>query len=230
MINEQVQKALKDCSYEVVSGADNLDPVFQLRYACYRAENSIVRNERQRMSDAYDEAENCVHVAVHYRGELLSAVRLHLVSNLNRQAPTLEVFPEVLDKIEGDQTVLDPTRFVVSPKARKARLPMHFLALRVPFLATVFYDVDLALAPVRPEHSSFYRKYLGYETAVAARAYPGLKRPVELLMTRVREARGAVLERTPAFGSVPDIPQADVNFPDLRGIYAVSKAAMSDAA
>lgn len=221
-MQKQVLEALKHSSYSVMTSSDDLDEVYRLRYDCYRAENSIPANESCMMSDAFDETENCVHVAVRMDEKVVAAVRLHLVSRLNTNAPTMEVFPEVLHAVDDGNTLLDPTRFVVHPNARKARLPLHFLALRIPFMATSFYDVDIALAPVRTEHSAFYLKYLGYEVFAEPRQYPGLKKPVGLLTAKVKEHRDEVLERYPFFGPLEDIPTSRIDFPNLRGAYAAS--------
>ncbi|MGJ8598019.1 N-acyl amino acid synthase FeeM domain-containing protein [Sulfitobacter sp.] len=229
-MNKQVIEALKRARYKVLTKSQDLEEVYRLRYSCYRAERSIAENERCIMSDAFDKTPNCVHVAVEIDGEIVAAVRLHLVSKLSLMSPTLEVFPEILDDLKHGETVLDSTRFVIAPEARKQRVPLHFLVLRIPFLATMFYDIDLALAAVRVEHTAFYRRYLGYEVAMEPRSYPGLRKPIQLLTTKVREQRAAVLARTPVFGPVHEIPQSNIAFPDLSGVYVASKDGGSEAA
>lgn len=226
-MNKKVIEALKHSCYKVLTDGQDLEDVYRLRYKCYRAERSIAENERGIMTDAFDETANCVHVAVKMDGEILAAVRLHLVSRLSLTSPTLEVFPEVLDDLKRGQTVLDPTRLVIDPAARKQRVPLHFLALRIPFLAAMFYNIDLALAPVRAEHTAFYRRYLGYDLAMKPRSYPGLKKPVNLLIANVREQRDAVLARTPLFGPLDEFPLSNITFPALSGVYVASKEGRS---
>ena len=222
-MNNQVIEALKTARYKVLTDSHDLEQVYRLRYKCYRAEGSIPANKSELMADPFDETENCVHVAVEMGGRILASVRLHLVSKLSLASPTLEVFPGLMDNLKRGQTLLDPTRFVTDPTARKRRVPLHFLALRIPFLAAMFYDIDLALAPVRSEHTAFYRRYLGYEFAMKPRSYPGLEKPVHLMTCKVREQRDAVLERTPVFGPVAEIPHSDIAFPALSGVYAARK-------
>jgi len=229
-LKQQVIEALKRSRYKVLTESQDLEKVYRLRYDCYRAERSIAQNERCLMTDAYDDSANCIHVVVEVDGEILASVRLHLMSKLSTTSPTLEVFPEILDDLRRGQTVLDSTRFVIDPAARKQRVPLHFLVLRIPFLATIFYDVDLALAPVRAEHAAFYRRYLGYEVVMQPRSYPGLKKPIQLLTAKVREQRDAVLARTPVFGPVSEVPNSNIEFPALEGIYAASKTGRSTAA
>jgi len=229
-MNKQVIDALESCRYKVLSDSKDLEQVYRLRYECYRAERSIPENKRGIMADPFDETANCVHVAVEMDGKILASVRLHLISELSLTSPTLEVFPELLDEVKRGQTILDTTRFVISPEARKQRVPLHFLVLRIPFLAAMFYNIDLALAPVRTEHTAFYRRYLGYDLKLKPRSYPGLRKPIQLLTANVREQRDAVLARTPVFGPVEDIPHSNIAFPDLSGVYAVSKNGRSAAA
>ena len=229
-MNKQVIEALKTSRYRVLSDSQDLEEVYRLRYKCYRAERTIAKNERCVMSDAFDQTENCVHVGVEIDGKIMASVRLHMVSMLTPTSPSLEVFPEVLQEVKKGQTVLDTTRFVIDPFARKQRVPLNFLVLRIPFLATVFYDIDLALAAVRPEHAPFYRRYLGYELAIEPRSYPSLKKPIQLLTANVREQRKAVLARTPVFGPLDDIPHSNIAFPDLTGVYVASGGGRTEAA
>ncbi|MGX0978841.1 N-acyl-L-homoserine lactone synthetase [Roseovarius sp. MBR-51] len=229
-MNEQAIDALKHARYRVLTDSEDLEEVYRLRYKCYRAERSVAENERRIMSDAFDETANCVHVGVEMDGKMLASVRLHLISKLSLTSPTLEVFPEILEDIKRGQTALDSTRLVIDPAARKQRVPLHFLALRIPCLAIIFYDIDLGLAPVRAEHAAFYRRYFGYKPAMEPRSYPGLAKPIHLLTAKVREQRDAVLARTPIFGPVDAIPQSNIEFPDLSGVYVASKNGRSEAA
>lgn len=222
-MNTQVIEALKSVHYKVCTEKYDLDRVYRLRYACYRAEGSIPQDDREIMTDPFDETENCVHVAIEQSGTFVAAVRLHLVSDASQPSPTIEVFPELLERVCSGRTVLDPTRFVIDPTARKNRVPLHFLALRIPFLAAMFYDIDLALAPVRKEHTAFYQRYLGYKQEIPARSYPGLAKPVHLLTSDFRENRDEVLARTPVFGPLQDFPEANIPFPELSGIYKSSR-------
>jgi hypothetical protein len=221
-MKKQVIEALRKSRYKVFREEQDLEDVFRLRYQCYRAEKTIARNERCVMSDAFDYSENCVHVGVEFEGRIEAAIRLHLVSQQCPTSPSLEVFPEVLQEVDQGKTVLDATRFVIDPSARKERVPLNFLVLCIPFLATIFYDIDVALAAVRTEHVPFYRRYLGYETAIEPRDYPGLKKPIQLLTANVAEQRDAVLARTPVFGPLDNVPFSNISFPELPGFRAAS--------
>lgn len=229
-MKEQVVEALKRSRYRVLRDSHDLEEMYRLRYNCYRAEGSIPANASKMMTDPFDETRNCVHVAVEMDGKMLASVRLHLVSKPWHPSPTLEVFPEVIEDVRAGNTVLDPTRFVTDPVARTHRVPLHFLALRIPFMATIFYDIDLALAPVRAEHAAFYRRYLGYAPKMTPRTYPGLKKPIQLLTANIRQERDAVLRRTPFFGPVDEIPQSRIDFPVLPDVYVAANGYRDEAA
>ncbi|APE42373.1 GNAT family N-acetyltransferase [Sulfitobacter alexandrii] len=229
-MDQRVTDALTSVRYRVATESDDLENIYRLRYACYRAEQSISENERGLMTDPFDDTANCVHVAVEMEDKIIAALRLHLVSRLSLASPTLQVFPELQGYVDKGQTILDPTRFVIAPSARKKRVPLHFLALRIPFLAAMFYHIDVALAPVRAEHTAFYQRYLGYEKAFEPRDYPRLNKPIQLLTVNFREQSAAVLKRTPVFGPMEDFPEANISFPPLTGIYAPSKKARTEAA
>jgi hypothetical protein len=229
-MKEHVIEALKQSRYSILKKDDELEELYRLRYACYRTEGAVASRSDERMTDPFDEAENCLHVAVRLNGKMQAAVRLHLASKLCWKSPTLEVFPELLDDLKAGKTMLDPTRFVISSLGRKKRIPLNFLTLRIPFLASIFYEVDLALAPVRAEHMAFYCRYLGYRPALGPRSYPGLTKPIQLLTADFREQRDKVLARTPVFGPLEDFPEASIDFPSLSGVYAPSKSGSSEAA
>ena len=171
------------------------------------------------MTDAYDESPHCIHVAVEMDDMYVAALRLHLISEETLSSPSLEVFPEVMDLFRPGQTILDPTRFVVHPEARRNGLPLHLAALRIPFLAAMHYEVDIALAAVRAEHTAFYLRYLGYESFTAPRPYLGLTKPLGLMTAKFKENRDRVLKRYPFFGPVDDVPHANIRFPSVPGVY-----------
>jgi hypothetical protein len=229
-MNEQVIEALKGARYRVFTPGHVPQDVYRLRYRGYRAEGAIEENERGTMNDPYDDTENCVHVAVEMNGKIRASVRLHLVSRLTPISPTMEVFPEVREYLDRGRTLLDSSRLTVDPTARKHRVKLNFLIVRVPLLATIFYDVDIALVPVRAEHAAFYRRYLGAKPEIGPRSYLGLTKPLQLLTTDVRAERDGIIERTPFLGPMDNIPQSNVPFPELDGVYVASNKGRTDAA
>lgn len=229
-MKEQVLAALKRSEYSVARTAAELEAVHRLRYKCYLAEGAIEANDRGLMEDPFDTLENCVNITIKMDGEMQAAVRLHVVTKSMPLSPTLSVFPEARSYLDAGLTILDPTRFVVDPSARQKRVPLHFLGVRVPLLATMFYDTDLCLIPVRPAHAPFYSRYFHSEMKLPPRPFLGLTTPLQLMITDVRHEREAILERTPAFGPIPDLPMSDVPFPRLRHVAVASGSDSSDAA
>ena len=221
-MNEQVLAALRACRYRVVTDDAGLEDIFRLRHKCYLAEGSISQNDHGLMGDVFDDLENCVNVAIDMDGELLAAVRLHLVTRRTPVSPTLRAFPEMESEVERGTTILDPTRFVVDPSARHRKVPLHFLGVRVPLMGTIFYDTDLCLIPVRPEHAPFYRRYLNSELVIGPRDYLGLKKKLQLMVTDVRRERPAILRRAPVFGPIPEVPTAHIPFPTLSNLRIAS--------
>lgn len=229
-MSEQVIEALKRARYRVFTPGHVPQDIYRLRYRGYRAEGAIEANDRGMMTDAYDDTENCVHVAVEMEGKILASVRLHLVSSLSPVAPTMAVFPEVGEYLKRGQTMLDSSRLTVDPTARQHRVKLNYLIVRVPLLATIFYDIDLALIPVRAEHAAFYRRYFGARPVIGSRSYLGLTKPLQLMITDVRAERDGIIKRTPFLGPLDDIPQSNIAFPDLEGVYVASKKGRIDAA
>lgn len=219
---DDVLKTVSYCKYKVFCKDDDLDQIYRLRYECYLAEDTITKNARRIMSDPRDENPNCVHVAVQFGDILLSAIRLHLNSDWSWDSPTIDAFPDILERIPDGQTMLDLTRFVVRPEAREVGLPLHLVTMRIATLAAMFYDIDVALAPVRAEHFAFYRRYLGYDVWAMPRPYPELRKPLGLLAAKPRECRDKILERFPFFGPTESVIRSEIYFPDLPEVFPLS--------
>ncbi|HEV2000779.1 MAG TPA: hypothetical protein VGQ97_09890, partial [Xanthobacteraceae bacterium] len=78
---------------------------------------------------------------------------------------------------------------------------LPYITLRLPWLACEYFNADVCLATVRSEHQAFYRRVFGQRPKCPARTYPGLMKPIALMMLDYRQGRDQVNARYPFFRS-----------------------------
>ena len=68
-------------------------------------------------------------------------------------------------------------------------------------MACEYFNADLGLAIVRPEHQAFYRRVFLHETIAEPRLFPGLLKPVGLMAANFPAMREKVFKRYPMMRS-----------------------------
>lgn len=191
--------------YRRVSLADQLDPVYRLRYEAYRRENFIPVNSEQVVGDAFDATPNAMGFGVYIDGRLVSSLRLHHVTPAQRASPSRLIYGDVLDPLlDRGQSYIDPSRFTADREATLLFPALPFLTLRLAAMASEYFAADYCLSSVRREHVAFYKRVFGSERLGEERYYPGLLFPVWLYAARVDTIRDQVAERYPFFTSTPE--------------------------
>ena len=191
--------------YRRVSVNDQFDPVYRLRYEAYRREESVPINSQQVVRDEFDELPNVHCFGVYMDGELVSSLRLHLLTPEFRDSPSHSVFPDILDPIlDQGLTILDPGRFTADYEASLAYPALPFLTLRVGVMAIQHFGVKYCLSSVRPEHGAFYRRVFKSVAMSEPRYYHGLTFPMVLYMCDLLSDWDGFLKRYPFFRSTPE--------------------------
>ncbi len=70
-------------------------------------------------------------------------------------------------------------------------------------MAAEYFEADNVLATVRAEHQAFYRRVFGHVPVCPPRPYPGLIKPISLMMLDVNASRQIINSRYPFFVSDP---------------------------
>lgn len=181
------------------------DPIYKLRYRAYTREGFMDHNPEEICVDDLDNAPNGMSFGIYIDGELVSSIRLHLLTAEHRNSPSMKVFPDVLGPLlDQGMTFIDPSRFTADHEASLAYPAMPFLTLRIAAMASVQFDANQCLALVRPEHGAFYKRVFGSEPLSDVRTYPGLHFPVTLFGASVETIRSRVAERFPFFLSTAE--------------------------
>jgi hypothetical protein len=234
-LSSRLSAVLDFVTYHNASNAKDKDAIYALRYEAYLAEGAIDPNPEKRFHDAYDDMDNCWIFGVHLDGELVSAIRFHVISKQSRKGPALDVFPELVSPlIESGMTIVDPTRLVVSRDASRRHPELAYLTVRVACMAAEYFNAVKCLATVRVEHEAFYRRIFDFVPACAPRPYPTLKRPIALMFGDMDHIRDRVAKRYPVFTS-SEAERADLferpgshaliaKYPDVEQFRAIAGA------
>ena len=189
---------LEHVDYRRAETPDEKERIYRLRYRAYLREGAILPSESERVTDAYDDLPNNFIFGIYIHGELYSSIRVSVLTSEWRGSPSSEMFSDMLHpELERGKLIIDPTRFVADPdKARRfAELP--YVTVRLGYVACAYFNADIGLANVRPEHRAFYRKVFLQEPWGEPRFYPGLIKPVGLVAARYTDIRERVFHRFP---------------------------------
>lgn len=196
---------LDEVSYARVDAGVIDDPIYKLRYRAYRREGFMDHNAEEICVDDLDETANAMSFGIYIKGELVSSIRLHHLTQKHRHSPSMKVFPDILEPlIDEGMSFIDPSRFTADHEASLAYPALPFLTLRVAAMASVHFDANQTLALVRPEHGAFYKRVFGSVPMSDVRSYPGLHFPVTLFGAPVESIRARVAQRFPFFLSTAE--------------------------
>lgn len=181
------------------------NPIYKLRYEAYRREESVPFNDAGIVVDELDSAPNGMNFGVQIDGELVSSIRLHLISKEYPFGASMKTHADILQPLlDKGETFIDPSRFTADYEASLAYPALPFLTLRIAVMAAVHFHASACLALVRPEHTAFYRRVFGSEPMGETRTYPGLAFPVQLFGAYVATKLPGTLRRYPFFMSTAE--------------------------
>ena len=188
--------------YRLVRSAEDREAVYRLRYRAYLQEGAIEPNQSRLTYDAFDDAPNTWIFGVYFDGALASSIRVSVACAKHPQSPSVNVFPDVLDReVAAGKVIVDPTRFVADPVRQKGFPELPYFTVRLGYVACGHFDADLGLATVRAEHQAFYRRVFLQTTLAPPRMFPGLIKPVGLMAAHYPSVRERIFQRYPYFRS-----------------------------
>ena len=165
-------------------------------------EGAVKESPDQRVTDQYDDLQNSWTFGVYLDGELSSSVRISVLTSEWRESCSAEAFGEILyPRLDRGEVIIDPARFVADPDRARRAPELPYVTLRLAYMACEYFNADLGLAIVRPEHQAFYRRVFLHETIAEPRLFPGLLKPVGLMAANFQALRERVFERYPMMRS-----------------------------
>ena len=193
---------LDQVDYRLARTPAEKEEIYNLRYRAYLREGAVKPSADQRVTDQYDDMPNSWTFGVWIEGELYSSVRISVLTSEWRQSCSAEAFGEVLlPRLDSGEVIIDPARFVADPDKAKRLPELPYVTLRLAYMACEYFNADLGLAIVRPEHQAFYRRVFLHETIAEPRLFPGLLKPVGLMAANFPAMREKVFRRYPMMRS-----------------------------
>lgn len=193
---------LEKLDYRLMQTAEEKEQIYNLRYRAYLREGAVQESPEERVTDQYDDLANSWTFGVFFDDQLYSSVRISVLTSEWRESCSAEAFGEILmPRLDRGEVIIDPTRFVADPE-RVRRMPeLPYLTVRLAYLACEYFNADLGLAIVRPEHQAFYRRLFMHETIAEPRLFPGLLKPVGLMAADFPRLKEKVFTRYPILRS-----------------------------
>ena len=193
---------LEHVNYHLAQSAAEKEQIYNLRYRAYLREGAVAESPAQRVTDQYDDLPNSWTFGVFIDGLLCSSVRISVLTSEWRKSCSAEAFGEILHpRLDRGEVIIDPARFVADPERARRSPELPYVTLRLAYMACEYFDADLGLAIVRPEHQAFYRRVFLHETIAEPRMFPGLLKPVGLMAANFQTMREKVFERYPMMRS-----------------------------
>jgi len=184
--------------YRLAETPEEKDTIYRLRYRAYLREGAVLPSASERVTDRYDDLPNTWIFGIYVRGELYSSIRISVLTREWRRSLSAEMFPHLLNpELDQGKVIIDPTRFVADPEKAKTFPELPYVTVRLGYVACGYFNADIGLANVRPEHRAFYRRVFLQEPWGEPRLYPGLIKPVGLVAAHYPSIRDRVFQRFP---------------------------------
>jgi hypothetical protein len=179
--SRHVLEVMQDVEYRLCEGGEDLEDIYRLRYDSYLQAGMIAANASRMVVDEFDNLPNAYCYGVYYRGHLVSTVRLHHITRQTPEAPSMKVFPDILEpRVAAGETFIDPSRFAADAEWSASLRVLPYVTLRIALVACHHFKPNACLNAIKEEHAAFYRRVFLAEPLVRGRLYPGLTVPVDL--------------------------------------------------
>jgi hypothetical protein len=195
---DRVQELLERVDYRLAETDEEKEAIFRLRYEAYMREGAITPNPSEMVTDRFDQTDNVWIFGVHIDGKLASSIRVHAASKRHPFSPCVDGFADlVVPELELGKTVIDPTRFVADYDMARRYPELPYVTVRLGYVAGEYFRAEIGVAGVRSEHKAFYRRLFGLRPACEVRPFPGMVKPVCLMMIHYDTVRDQIVSRYP---------------------------------
>lgn len=185
-----------------IETAADLDAVVRLRYEAYLKEGAVPLSESGRLADRFDDLPNVVNVGVFHEDQLVSALRVHFLSDPDDASPSMEVFSDVLRPyLAAGKRMVDPNRFVLDYGMARKFPHLAYVTVRLSVVASAYYAAHLSIATIRVEHQAFYKRAFFATPAAPPRHYPLLTKKICLMLVDYEHDAHRIVERASYFAS-----------------------------
>ena len=197
-VAEEKSDVLDNVDYRLALTAEDKDLIYRLRYRAYLREGAILPSASERVTDEYDDLPNSFIFGIYVKGELYSSIRISVLTSQWRKSLSADMFADLLHpELDRGKVIIDPTRFVADYEKARLFPALPYVTVRLGYVACAYFNADIGLANVRPEHRAFYRKVFLQEPWGEPRLCAGLTKPVGLVAAHYPSIRDRVFKRFP---------------------------------
>jgi hypothetical protein len=221
--SQSIFSLLERVEYRRITTSADLHEIERLRRTSYDSKTFIDHEHFGTFIDDSDTDKDCYVIGVYIDEQLVSTVRLHIVTLERLHGPAIKVFPEVtLKLLQNGERLIDPSRFASDPVAMWKYPSIPLLTLRAAAMAIEYFSADYCMSVVREDAKSFYKRCLGAVELSDARMIEGYSVPIIIMTSKLTDMRDKVATRFPFFKSQPYerklmfAPQDQLNYPSLN--------------
>ncbi len=200
-LNERIFEVMEHIEYRRIVTPEDFEAIGRLRAQAFNSRVVYSKKLGNSAVDEMDRAPNAHVFGMYYDGELVSTVRIHVASRENPNAFSVRMFPNVLQPlIDQGMTFVDPTRFAVDEEISHQVPGLPLLTLRIPLMATTFFNADFCLALIKQEHTAFYRRVFRSTALAGPTKFDAFAVPLVLFASPIRNTPD-ICRRYPLFYS-----------------------------
>jgi hypothetical protein len=179
------------------------EPVYRLRYDCYRREGGVDTSGAKLLTDEHDHAPHGFVFGFYVDDQLVGSQRIHVISKEFPASPQTEVFPDLLEpELEAGMTAIDCSRFVIDHEFGRRYRELPYLVTRIAFLACDWFGTEYAMTAARPEHWAFYKRTYAMLPVCEPRSFPRLTAKFSLVRANYQsDIRPYTTTRYPFYNS-----------------------------
>jgi len=203
-LNRSILQMLDHVEYRLVTGGEDLEAIYRLRYQSYLQSGMCGPIESGLFEDRWDDLPNSYRFGVYYDGQLVSTLRLHYISADHPNSPSVDAYPEILlPRLARGETFIDGTRFATDPANAPSPGVLPFLTLRLGMVAACYFNPTAVLTPVKVEHGAYYARIFHAIQKTEGKVFPGVLASIALFEIPSGENLRRTLDRFPFFKSMP---------------------------
>lgn len=200
-LNDRIFEVMDNIEYRRITSEEDFEAIARLRAQAFDARGVYTKSLGNAAVDELDRSPNALVYGMYYLGELVSTIRIHVVSAEYPDSLSLKLFNDKLQPlVDQGMVFIDPTRFAVDEEVSRQFPGLPILTLRVPLMATTYFHADACLALVKKEHAGFYRRVFRSTSVGGPTMFDGVAVPI-VLFSSPRENTPDICQRYPMFHS-----------------------------
>ncbi|MGL4489283.1 MAG: N-acyl amino acid synthase FeeM domain-containing protein [Rhizobiaceae bacterium] len=187
-----------------MSTSSDLAEIERLRRASYENTTLFDINNFSALVDEDDVAPDCFVIGVFIDEQLVSTIRLHILTGERQHGPSATLFPALTNQLlENGTCIVDPSRFASDPASLWKYPSIPLLTLRAAAMALDYFSASHLVGVVREDGTSFYKRCFGGEAISDPIHVEGVTIPVMMLACPVEKIQEKTASRYPFFKSQP---------------------------